>query len=230
MHTIEPTVSYQYIPRVNQDDLPQFDDVDRIPYTNQISYGITQRLLGKPGGVESGAYEYVRLTVLQNYSLGDPFSRDEEGKARKFSNFQLELWWNFSPYVHVRGDAELNPYEGSLDIWNTLINIHDRRNDALQVEYRFTKDNVRALNVDARVKTIDPLYLYGGIRYNLLDNTRVETLYGVDYQAQCWRLGLTIEDINGSPDGTQKREFKFQVYFELLGIGAVGRKSAFMGL
>ena len=48
MHTIEPTVSYQYSPRVDQDDLPQFDEVDRIPSTSQITYGITQRLVGKP--------------------------------------------------------------------------------------------------------------------------------------------------------------------------------------
>lgn len=230
MHMIEPTVGYQYIPPVHQDDLPQFDDVDRIPFTSQISYGVTQRLLGKAVGSETGAFEYARLTVSQNYSLGSPFSRDQNGKARDFSNIQFELWWNFNPYVYAKGDAELNPYTGSLDIWNTLINLKDKRNDTFQIEYRYTKDNVRSLNLDGRVKVINPLYLYSGIRYNLLENTRVETIYGIDYQDQCWRLGLTMYDINGSPDGTQKREFKFEVYFELLGVSSVGHKPGFMGL
>ena len=49
---------------------PLFDDVDRIPYTNQITYGFTQRFVGKPirEGVESGPYgicEAEDLSELQ---------------------------------------------------------------------------------------------------------------------------------------------------------------------
>ena len=37
----------------------------------------------------------------------------------------------------------------------------------------------RQINLDARVKTIAPLYLFGGIRYNLLDKMKVvEHLWG----------------------------------------------------
>ena len=85
-------------------------------------------------------------------------------------------------------------------------------------------------NFDTRIKTIAPLYLYGGMRYNLLDKTRVESIYGVEYQAQCWTLALTVEDINQSPDGTQRKEVKYQVYFTLKGIGSVGHRSHFMTL
>jgi len=77
---------------------------------------------------------------------------------------------------------------------------------------------------------IDPLYLYGGMRYNLLDKMKVENIYGAEYQAQCWTLGLSIEDRNRSPDETQRKELKFQVYFNLLGIGSTGHKPYFMTL
>jgi lipopolysaccharide assembly outer membrane protein LptD (OstA) len=80
------------------------------------------------------------------------------------------------------------------------------------------------------VKTIDPLYLYGGVRYNILEKTGVESIVGAEYQAQCWTLGLTIDNKNQSPDGTQKRELKFQVYFNLLGMGSTGHKPYFMTL
>jgi hypothetical protein len=59
---------------------------------------------------------------------------------------------------------------------------------------------------------------------------RVENIYGAEYQAQCWILGLTVEDKNRSPDGTQKKELRFQVYFNLLGVGSVGHKQSFMNL
>lgn len=232
MHTIEPTVSYRYNPPVDQDDLPLFDEVDRIPFTSQITYGITQRLVGKPRkeGVDSGPYEYGKLKIFQSYSLGDLFERETKGKDRYFSNIRAELWWNFSPYVTARGEAELNPYQGNLDRLNTLIRAKDERNDAVQVQYRYTKDNIHAVNLHTRLRTINPLYLYGSIQYNLLEKMRVENIYGVEYQAQCWTLGLTVEDKNRSPDGTQKKELRFHVYFNLLGIGSVGHKPNFIKL
>jgi LPS-assembly protein len=232
MHTIEPTVGYRYSPRVRQSHLPLFDEVDRIPYTHQISYGITQRLVGKPQkeGIGSGPYEYGKLNVFQSYSLGDPFERDSNGKGRYFSNIQAELWWNFSPYLSAQWDTEFNPYERHLERLNALMNVRDRRNDVVQVQYRNTRGSIKEINFDTRVKTIASLYLYGGMRYNILDKMRVENIVGAEYQAQCWTLGLTIEDRNRSPDETQKKELKFQIYFNLMGIGSVGHKPYFMTL
>jgi LPS-assembly protein len=232
MHTIEPTMGYEYGPPVNQDRLPRFDEVDRIPYTNQITYGITQRIIGRPQkeGINSGPLEYAKFKISQNYSLGDPFERDSKGEGRYFSNIQGELWWHFSPYVYARWDAEFSPYRGDFEILNALVNLKDRRNDAVQIEYRYTKDNIKEVNLYTRIKTINPLYLYGAIRYNLLEKWRVENIYGAEYQGQCWTLGVAIEDRNRSPDGTQGKETKFQIYFNLLGIGSVGQKSFFMAL
>ena len=77
MHTVEPTIGYQYSPKVNQDQLPQFDEVDRIPFTSQITYGVTQRLIGKPQKetVDSGPYEYARLRISRATALGSLFSK-----------------------------------------------------------------------------------------------------------------------------------------------------------
>ncbi len=232
MHTIEPTVGYHYTPRVSQNDLPEFDAIDRIPYRNEITYGFTTRLLGKTGKdkVGSGPYEYVRFIISQGHSLGDPYERDENGRGRYFSNIQGELRMNFDPYLSFRGDAEFNPYRGSFDILNGLVKLKDLRDDAFQAEYRFTKDNIQELNLYTKVKTIDPLYLYGSIRYNLLEKWRVESDYGAVFQTQCWSLGLLIEDINQSPDGTQKKELRVEVFVTLFGIGSLGHKPFIMGL
>ena len=232
MHTIEPQVGYLYSPRVDQDDLPLFDEVDRIPYTSQIVYGITQRLVGKPlkEGVESGPYEYAKLKIFQSYSLGDPFERDPRGEDRYFSNIRAELWWNFSPLISARGDAEFNPYDGEFDGINGLLLLKDLRNDLFRIQYRYTRDNVETINLDARIKTISSLYLFGSYRYNLFENTRVESVYGFEYQSQCWSAGLVVEDINQSPDGTQKKELKINFYVNLLGFGSVGHKPSFMKL
>jgi LPS-assembly protein len=231
MHTIEPTVDYRYGPRVDQDALPLFDEADRIPYTNQITYGITQRLVGKPQkeGVRSGPYEYAKLKVFQSYSLGDPFL-DSEGKKRSFSKIKGELWCHFSPHLSAQWNAEFSPYQRSLDVLNFLVKAKDRRDDALQVQYRDTRGSVKEVNLDARIKTISSLYLFGSFRYNLLDDWRVANMYGAEYQAQCWSSAFVVEHWGQSPDGTQKKELKFQIYFNLLNIGSYGHKPYAMSL
>jgi LPS-assembly protein len=48
-HTIEPFLRYNYIPVVNQDDLPLYDYYDRVNARNLFTYGIATRFLGKFG-------------------------------------------------------------------------------------------------------------------------------------------------------------------------------------
>ncbi len=232
MHTIEPAVRYQYSPRVDQDGIPVFDDIDRIPYTSQITYGVTQRLIGKPEkeGVSSGPYEYGKLKISQSYSLGDPVAINSRGNGEHFSNIQGELWWNFNPYLSAHSGAELNPYRWSFDIFNVLVQAKDRRDDVVQVQYRSTRGDDRQINVNGRIKTINPLYFYGGFYYNLRERTRVQTIYGAEYQSQCWSVGCFVTDKNRSPDGTQRREWKFSFYFTLLNIGSGGSRPYFMHL
>lgn len=229
MHTIEPMVGYSYIPRVNQSRLPAFDEVDQIPYTNEITYGITQRLVGRPEkeGVSSGPFEYAKLMIFQSYSLGDPFT-DSNGKDRSFSGIRGELWFNFGPYFSAHWDGEFNPYRTNFDIVNLAIIGKDRRNDAIQVQYRDTRGAIREINLDARVKTIPPLYLFGSFYYNLLEGTWVQAVIGAEYQAQCWSIGFFVEDINRSPDRTQKREIKYHFYVNLLNIGSTARTPGLM--
>jgi LPS-assembly protein len=226
MHTVEPQIGYLYSPRINQDDLPVFDAVDRLPYTNQITYGIVQHLLGKwaKEEKETAPYEYARLNIFQSYSLGNPYERDSKGKGRYFSNIQAELWWNFSPFLSAKADARFSPYDGNFERFNILITAKDQRNDAVQVQYLYTQDSVKEINLAARVRTIPPLHLFGSMRYNLVDNWKVENIYGLEYKAQCWTLSLVVEDIGKSPDGTQQKELKVKVYLQLLNLGSLGSK------
>ncbi len=46
-HTIEPTFGYTYIPSVNQDNNPLYDELDRFRERSLFSYGFTTRLFGK---------------------------------------------------------------------------------------------------------------------------------------------------------------------------------------
>jgi LPS-assembly protein len=232
MHTVEPWVAYQYSDRVDQDELPLFDDIDRISYTNAIAYGFTQRLIGKPvrERVESGPQEYGKLKIFQSYSFGDPYDRDRNGRGRYFSDVFAELWWRFNPYLSAYADIGVSPYDGEVNRVDGVITLRDRRNDALHVEYHRTKNklnpqnDIEAINLIGRVKTINPLYLHGSIRYNLQDSTWIEKIVGLEYQAQCWVLGVVVEEKGSTTTSTNSSERTAKVYLTLLGLGSVGNR------
>lgn len=237
MHSIEPTISYQYSPRVNQSGIPIYDAVDRIPYTNQITYGITQRLVGKPegAGVHSGGIEYAKLIISQSYSIGDPswfnpLFIDSEGRKRSFSNIEGQLWWNFSPYLYAYLDSEFNPYRGGFDLFNFVLGTKDRRNDAVNVGYAGQRGAFKEINFNARVRTISPLYLFGSYYYDLFNGRWFYWMFGAEYQTQCWSAAFILQDINRSVDRSRKQEFKFSFNFTLLNIGSAGRRPYFMNL
>jgi LPS-assembly protein len=46
-HLIEPRIAYVYTPEVNQDSLPQFDSIDRVPQANRLEYSLTNTVYAK---------------------------------------------------------------------------------------------------------------------------------------------------------------------------------------
>jgi lipopolysaccharide assembly outer membrane protein LptD (OstA) len=82
-HTIEPVVSYAYVPVVNQGELPIFDETDRVEPRSLITYGVVSRLYGKFAGSEQPASQPSQSA---NDSSGDegihPASDFQSGGSR----------------------------------------------------------------------------------------------------------------------------------------------------
>jgi LPS-assembly protein len=68
LHTVEPSVTYEYVPSTRQSELTQIDQVDDLPKKNLLTYMMRSRVL------ESGkqtAFNWLDLTVAQSYRVGD---------------------------------------------------------------------------------------------------------------------------------------------------------------
>lgn len=68
LHTLEPTVTYEYVPSTDQSKLTQIDQVDDLPKKNLLTYMLRSRVL------ESGktnAFNWLDLTLAQSYHVGD---------------------------------------------------------------------------------------------------------------------------------------------------------------
>jgi LPS-assembly protein len=160
--------------------------------------------------------EYVYMRVYQSYDFQYDFVNDS-----RFSNIIGEM--DVSPCRWMTGtvDLEFDHSEEQFDRFDTGIRITDALGDRLESEYVYTRDDVEEFNVDLGIRVVDSLDLSASYRHNLLDNERIETVYGLDYRHQCWELSVRVNDINKSPDGLRDNEVKVSVLVTLSGLGSV---------
>lgn len=214
-HLMEPELVYTYIPKVDQSDNPFFDDLDHISRQNTITWILTNYLTGKVVDGERIAYpEFLYVKFYQSYDFSPHLTSEE-----RLSNLTAEARFWFLDWLSGTLDAEYNPHRQRLDLFNAGVTVVDKRGDHLGVEYRSTTEEVEEINAELGVRVIEPLDLFFSYRHNLLDDVRIETVYGINYRHQCWEVSLRLYDINRSPEGLRDDELKVMVYVTLAGIG-----------
>jgi len=67
LHTVEPSVMYEYVPPTNQSQLTQIDQVDDLPKKNLMTYAIRSRLLEQTG---RSSFNWLDFTMAQSYHVG----------------------------------------------------------------------------------------------------------------------------------------------------------------
>ena len=67
LHTIAPSVIYEYVLPTAQEQLTQIDQVDDLPKKNLLTYAIRNRLLEQAG---TSSFNWLDLTLAQSYQVG----------------------------------------------------------------------------------------------------------------------------------------------------------------
>jgi len=67
LHTIEPSVIYEYVPATDQSQITQIDQVDDLPKKNLLTYMLRSRLLEQDG---DNSFNWLDLTLAQSYHVG----------------------------------------------------------------------------------------------------------------------------------------------------------------
>ena len=156
-HAIKPRVVYEYIPDLEQEDLPDF--VSRIDKKNVVTYSITNNFTARvledskpvaemepaPQGeslVPRYRYnDFCRIKLSQGYDITEA-RREKNGKERRpFSDIKGEL--EFRPYdcLDLDADATWSPYDSEFTSYNAILTLCDRRGDYGSVDYRYTREN-----------------------------------------------------------------------------------------
>ena len=205
IQTLEPRMLYVRIPFEDQSQLPVFDTIlpdfnlvqlfrkyqfvgpDRIADTDQLSFGLTTRLIDSASGAEriSATLGQTRYQDPQQVTLPDQPVQD-----RDRSDYVAELMINLS----ARWNLDLG-YQWS-DVTNSTVRAETR------FEYRPQPDRLLGFGYRQREGILEqgdlslvwPIgeawRVIGQYSYSLLEKEPLEQFFGLEYEACCWRARL----------------------------------------
>jgi LPS-assembly protein len=243
-HAIRPRIIHTYIPDVDQDDLPNFDSIDRIDNQNLLTYSLTNTLTSKTrkkgsfeitrridknratvidSATEYNYTDFLRFELEQSYDIKEAKQKDSE---KPFSPLAARLDLFPGKFIALDADALWSVYDYKFLSNNVGANIWDNRGDQLSVEYRYTRDSdeidlneAHSLLLDLRLKVTNRLGIRADYEHNFLDSTRVQTGFGISYKADCWSFdGRVIDKVN--VDDT--RDLSYEIKINLFGLGEFG--------
>jgi LPS-assembly protein len=243
-HTVRPRVIHTYIPDVDQDDLPNFDAVDRIDDQNLLTYSLTNTLTSKarkqgsfeisnrrdPGratildsATDYSYNDFLRFELEQSYDIKEAKQKDS---YRPFSPLSARLDLFPGKYIGLDADALWSVYDYKFLSHNIAARLWDLRGDQLRVEYRYTRvsdeidlNPAKSLFGELAVKVTDRLRVSGLYEYNFLDKIRVQTGLGLNYTADCWSFEGSLVD-KTNVDKTSDLSWEFKI--KLFGLGEFG--------
>ncbi|GLX84023.1 LPS-assembly protein LptD [Thalassotalea loyana] len=248
--TLEPQLQYLYVGEEDQsnigiyDSAPLQDDydglfrdqrysgLDRIAAANQLSWGLTSRIL------DPKSNEVFRASVGQiNYFDSDQtidangLIVDEETSALAADiYFQLHRKWQFSGDIQYDTDAsQTNKSQFSVDYLPS-------RKHSIQLNHRYIRNvstqTLEQLSLLGTTKIGHDWQLVGRITQDLRENRSLESYLGVQYESCCWAVRLAYHrHINTTIDDSDftnqdRDEFDSGFRLELVITGLSGNKSS----
>lgn len=235
IQTLEPRLMYVHIPFRDQAGLPVFDTinpdlnlvqlfrknrflgVDRIGDADQLSVGITTRLLDSASGEElvSATVGQALYLSAQGVSLpGQTMATSES------SDYIAEL--SFLILEHVNFDVGHQwGTEGSGTVKSEArLQYRPRPDRILNLAYRFRRGSLEQGDVSWSWPLSDRWNFVGRYNYSLREDEPLERFVGLEYESCCWGLRLVSRRHISTRDGTRDSSFGLQLV--LKGMTSVG--------
>ncbi len=216
-HSLEPEVTYRYIPEVDQDLLPDFDSYDRIDKKNQLEYALVQRFTLRFDDNGTPEYrEFLYLRLSQIYDLTD------EASEQRFQDLRFEALLLPTGWLSLKTDSTLDVDSGEWVKAEVAGRIWDQNENSFKLGYHYDPDNdVDYGSVNLSLAFLRPIYLTYEQRYDFSTNDQLEQVVGIEYRQQCWSALLTYSD--------REDDQSIMLTFTMRGIGSVGGGGGSLG-
>lgn len=235
LQTIEPRLLYVHIPFEDQTGLPVFDTitpdlnlvqlfrknrflgVDRIADTNQISFGVTSRILDVATGRELMSATIGQIRYLSSSSVtlpSDPSFTDETSDYIAEMGFLLLRNINFD-FGHQWGTGTTGTTKSQ-----ARLQYRPASNRILNFAYRFKRDSIEQGDISWSWPLTTKWNFVGRYNYSFRDKQTLEEFYGLEYGSCCWGLRIVSRRYISTRDGTRDTTIGLQLV--LKGMTSVG--------
>lgn len=235
IQTLEPRVLYVHVPYRDQDALPVFDTIlpdlnlvqlyrknrflgiDRIADTDQLSIGVTSRVLDAESGKElvTATIGQARYLSSQGVSLpGEPSFTSESSDYIAEVRFLLYEHLNFD-VGHQWGTGESGTTQSE-----ARLQYRPETDKILNLAYRFRRDSLEQGDISWSWPITQRWNFVGRYNYSFRDEEALEQFFGVEYESCCWGLRLVTRRHISTRDGTRDSSVGLQLV--LKGMTSVG--------
>ena len=246
--TLEPRMMYLYVPYRNQDALPMFDTglpdldpvelfrnnryvgADRVGDANQLSMGLTSRLLDAQNGRQfltatiGEIYYFTNpRVVLPNQLVDGALEPGETPRTDHRSDFVAQMM--VSAFQDWSADVGLqwNPQSSRTERSEVNIQYKPSGQSVVNVGYRYQRDVLEQAEVSSSWPVSDAWNIFVRGIYSIQDHKPLERFAGFEYRACCWKVRLGGRSFVSSRTGSSDTGVYLQL--ELTGLASVGSES-----
>jgi LPS-assembly protein len=211
-HRLRPYVQYDYIPKTNQDDLPIFDQVDRIQDSNAITYGTNNFFELFSDTKKKHAHDYGYFKISESYDLRQEYS------DRPLTPVTFQLGWTPINNFALSYKTKVGVYGEGVVLYSIDSIYRNSRGDSLAVDYRYSSadkiigspynsaDNfnfaspfiyyysgigeIHEINVFVKAKIVDTFSAAYKIEHSLSQSQTIQQNISLIYHPACWSVEL----------------------------------------
>jgi LPS-assembly protein len=216
-HSIEPTVSYLFVPHLEQTGIPQFDIVDAVTAQNLVAVSLINRLTAHyKDSAGSKTFDLLVFTLSESYDFDKARSADTTVAAQPRSALHGDLFVKTPKLLTLAASTDYDTYS------HTFLS----SSESASVNVDTVKFNITHQYLHESTTNPTTKFLIGGIGFKagkwdinaqiwrdmvLKETTQQE--YRLRYASQCW--GISVVYIN-KPGETQ-----YMALLDLKGLGAM---------
>jgi len=234
LQTLEPKINYVYIPTRVQNLIPNFDSAlqdvnfatlysenqfsgnDRINDANQVTMGVSSRLLQQDTGIER-----LRVGLAQRY-----YFKSQEvtlpgvpARASTSSDLLAALTGTIAPHWTADAGWQYNTDFSQTQKLSTAVRYQPEPGKVVNLSYRFTHNVLRQVDLSGQWPLTGRLNGVARWNYSIQDSRMIEGLAGLEYNGGCWAFRVVGHHF---ATASQNQVSSLLMQLELNGVSKIG--------
>ena len=211
-HSIEPTISYSYIPKIDQGDIPHLDSVDEVKEENLVTVALINRLTARYQEAGTArSFDIMVFRLSESYDVNES-RRQDVAKAYPRSDLKGELYLRTPKLLSGSATVNYDTYIKRVTDTSQTIAV---TTDPVQLDltHQYLRDPRTRFLITGLGFKVDKWTVHGQLWRDVETKTFTQQEYRVHYASQCWGLGLEFI--------TKPGERNYYFVFDLKGLGTM---------